>query len=374
MSCFEFVSTRKFFVSNKILQKHIIEIQNMRPPRRVARDARSYANDGEGEDKAKFDDVMGSESEKEEEEDEEEEEEGEEEEEEEWKPLLDDEEDEEEEEEGEEEEEEEEEEEGEDEEEGEEKEAGGGGGSKSKQATMIAGSRRVLSKKRAEKKRATDAFVQEQREFLSKYGQLPPSCRIEIQNNRNIDHVTKNELLGDAKYPYQQCKHPGCTRNAKRVAGGFKGECRFHRVIRYNQDSHKQQQKAKKSLTDARPRCWRCGKNAGYRRNNKKGLPSLDQKHAIGSEPISRGGEMFCNKCEEECHKKFPQRNLHRTYREMRCCDCSEPLVVGGEKKNIYHRVKDSTTFRCPKCYMRVYRQKRKSLWQRLLTFLRGAF
>lgn len=46
----------------------------MRPPRRVARVVRSYANDGEGEDKAKFDDVMGSESEKEEEEDEEEEE------------------------------------------------------------------------------------------------------------------------------------------------------------------------------------------------------------------------------------------------------------------------------------------------------------
>ena len=68
----------------------------MRPPRRVARVRRSYANDGEGEDKAKFDDVMGSESEKEEEEDEEEEEEGEEEEgeeeeEEEWKPLFDDE-------------------------------------------------------------------------------------------------------------------------------------------------------------------------------------------------------------------------------------------------------------------------------------------
>ena len=236
----------------------------------------------------------------------------------------------------EEEEEEEEEEEGEGEEEGEEKEAGGGGGSKSKQATMIAGSRRGLSKmskKRAEKKRATDAFVQEQREFLSKYGQLPQSCRIEIQNNPNIDHVTKNELLGDAKYPYQQCKHPGCTRNAKRVAGGRKGECRFHKDIRYNQDSHKQQQKAKKSLTDARPRCWRCGKNAVYKRNNKKGLPSLDQKHAIGREPISRGGELFCKKCTEECHKKFPQKNLHRIYGEMQCCDCSEPLVVGGKKK-----------------------------------------
>ena len=311
----------------------------MRPPRRVARDARSYANDGGGEDKAKFDDVMGSESEKEEEE-EGEEEEGEEEEEEEWKPLFDDEEDEEdeeeeeeEEEEDEEDEEEEEEEEGEGEEEGEEKEAAGGGGSKSKQATMIAGSRRVLSKKRAEKKRATDAFVQEQKDLLSKYGKLPMSCRNEIRSNLNIDHVTKNELLGNEEYPYQQCKHPGCTRNAKRVAGGCKGECNFHCCLRYNQDSHKQQQKAKKSLTDARPRCWRCGENAGYYRNNKTGLPSISGLCAIGREPISRGGEMFCDKCTKECHKKLPQRNLHRTYREMQCCDCSEPLVVGGEKK-----------------------------------------
>ena len=275
----------------------------MRPPRRVARDARSYANDGEGEDKAKFDDVMGSESEKEEEEEEGEKEEGEEEEEEEWKPLFDDEEDEEDEEEEEEEEEEgegeeEEEEEGEGEEEGEEKEVGGGGGSKSKQATMIAGSRRVLSKKRAEKKRVTDAFVQEQRQLLSKYGKLPMSCRNEIWSNRNIDHVTKNELLGDAEYPYQRCEHPGCTRNANRVANGRKGECNFHKRIRYKQDSHKQQQKAKKSLTDACPRCWRCGKNAGCRRNNKTGIASLDPKHAIGSEPISRGGEMFCFTCE----------------------------------------------------------------------------
>ena len=238
---------------------------------------------------------------------------------------------------------------------------------------MIAGSRRVLSKKRAEKKRATDAFVQEQREFLSKYGQLPPSCRIEIQNNRNIDHVTKNELLGDEEYPYQQCKHPGCTRNAHRVAIGRKGECRFHKDIRYNQDSHKQQQKAKKSLTDARPRCWRCGKNVGYRRNNKTGIPSIDPKHAIGSEPISRGGEMFCFTCIKECFKTHPRRNLHRIVREMRCCDCSEPLVVGGKKIKTILRVNYST-FRCKKCYMRVYRQKGKSLWQRLLTFLRSAF
>ena len=55
----------------------------------------------------------------------------------------------------------------------------------------------MLSKKRAEKKRAADAFVQEQRDFLSKHGKLPTSCRIEIRNNPNIDHVTKNELLGD---------------------------------------------------------------------------------------------------------------------------------------------------------------------------------
>ena len=73
--------------------------------------------------------------------------------------------------------------------------------------------------------------------------------------------------------------------------------------------------------------------NAVYKRNNKKGLPSLDQKHAIGREPISRGGELFCKKCTEECHKKFPQKNLHRIYGEMQCCDCSEPLVVGGKKK-----------------------------------------
>jgi len=199
---------------------------------------------------------------------------------------------------------------------------------------MIAGSRRV-SKKRAEKKRAADAFVQEQRDFLSKHGKLPTSCRIEIRNNPNIDHVTKNELLGNEEYPYQQCKHPGCTRNAKRVAGGCKGECNFHCCLRYNQDSHKQQQKAKKSLTDARPRCWRCGENAGYYRNNKTGLPSISGLCAIGREPISRGGEMFCDKCTKECHKKLPQRNLHRTYREMQCCDCSEPLVVGGEKKKI---------------------------------------
>ena len=239
----------------------------------------------------------------------------------------------------EEEEEEEEEEEGEGEEEGEEKEAGGGGGgSKSKQATMIAGSRRGLSKmskKRAEKKRATDAFVQEQRDLLSKHGKLPMSRRIEIRSNPNIDHVTKNELLGDAEYPYQQCKHPGCTRNANRVASGRKGECFFHRRIRYNQDSHKQQQKAKKSLTDALPRCWRCGENAGCKRNNKTGIPSIDPKHAIGSEPISRGGEMFCSTCMRKCCKTHPQRNLHRIVREMRCCDCSEPLVVGG-KKNKY--------------------------------------
>ena len=341
----------------------------MRPPRRVARDARSYANDGEGEDKAKFDDVMGSESEKEEEEEGEEEEGEEEEEEEEWKPLFDDEEDEEDEEE------EEEEEEGEGEEEEEEKEAAGGGGSKSKQATMIAGSRRVLSKKRAEKKRATDAFVQEQRQLLSKYGKLPMSCRIEIRSNRNIDHVTKNELLGDAEYPYQRCEHPGCTRNANRVAGGSKGQCQFHNNIRYKQDSHKQQQKAKKSLTDARPRCWRCGKNVGYRRNNKTGIASLDPKHAIGSEPISRGGEMFCFTCVKECIKTHPQYNLHRIVREMQCCDCSEALVVGGEKIKPYYRVNYSTsTFRCNKCYMQVYHQKRQSLLQRLLTFLRSAF
>jgi len=60
----------------------------------------------------------------------------------------------------------------------------------------------------------------EQRDFLSKYGKLPTSCRIEIRSNRNIDHVTKNELLGD-EYPYQQCKHPGCTRNANPVTCGF---------------------------------------------------------------------------------------------------------------------------------------------------------
>lgn len=231
---------------------------------------------------------------------------------------------------------------------------------------MIAGSRRV-SKKRAEKKRAADAFVQEQRDFLSKHGKLPTSCRIEIRNNPNIDHVTKNELLGNEEYPYQQCKHPGCTRNAKRVAGGCKGECNFHCCLRYNQDSHKQQQKAKKSLTDARPRCWRCGENAGYYRNNKTGLLSISGLYAIGREPISRGGEMFCDKCTKECHKKLPQSNLHRTYREMQCCDCSKPLVVGGEKKKKYYRVKDSTTFRCARCYKRVYRQKRKSLSQRLL-------
>ena len=164
---------------------------------------------------------------------------------------------------------------------------------------------------------------------------MPRDCRLEIRSNPNIDHVTKNELLGDAKYPYQQCKHPGCTRNAKRVAGGRKGECRFHKDIRYNQDSHKQQQKAKKSLTDALPRCWRCGKNAGYNRNNKTGIPSIDPKHAIGSEPISRGGEMFCFTCKKKCWEKYPQRNLHRIVREMRCCDCSEPLVVGGKKKTI---------------------------------------
>jgi hypothetical protein len=352
----------------------------MRPPRRVARDARSYANDGEGEDKAKFDDVMGSESEKEEEE-EGEEEEGEEEEEEDWKPLFDDEEDEEDEEEEEEEEEdeeneeEEEEEEGEGEEEGEEKEAGGGGGSKSKQATMIAGSRRVLSKKRAEKKRATDAIVQEYWQLLSKHGKLPPSCRNEIRSNRNIDHVTKNELLGDAEYPYQRCKHPGCTRNANPVASGFKGECNFHNRIRYKQDSHKQQQKAKKSLTDARPRCWRCGKNAGYRRNSKTGIASLSQVHAIGSEPISRGGEMFCSTCAIECWKRYPQQNLHRIVREMRCCNCSELLASGGKKIKRYYRVNYSTTtFRCHKCYMQVHRQKGQSLLQRLLTFLRSAF
>jgi hypothetical protein len=95
--------------------------------------------------------------------------------------------------------------------------------------------------------------------------------------------------------------------------------------------------------------------------------------YAIGREPISRGGEMFCDKCTKECHKKLPQSNLHRTYREMQCCDCSKPLVVGGEKKKTYYRVKDST-FRCATCYMRVYRQKGKSLWQRLLPFLRSAF
>jgi len=351
----------------------------MRPPRRVARDARSYANDGGGEDKAKFDDVMGSESEKEEEE-EGEEEEGEEEEEEEWKPLFDDEEDEEdeeeeeeEEEEDEEDEEEEEEEEGEGEEEGEEKEAAGGGGSKSKQATMIAGSRRVLSKKRAEKKRATDAFVQEQKDLLSKYGKLPMNCRIEIRSNRNIDQVTKNELLGDAEYPYQRCEHPGCTRNANRVANGSKGQCEFHNRIRYKQDSHKQQQKTKKSLIDARPRCWRCGKNAGYTRNNKTGIASLSQVHAIGSEPISRGGEMFCDTCVKKCRKTHPQRNLHRFVREMRCCDCSELLASDGKKIKIYHRVNYST-FRCHKCYMQVWNKKGQSLLQRLLTFLRSAF
>jgi len=317
----------------------------MRPPRRVARDARSYANDGGGEDKAKFDDVMGSESEKEEEE-EGEEEEGEEEEEEEWKPLFDDEEDEEDEEE---------EEEGEGEEEG---------------AETLA-----LSKKRAEKKRATDAIVQEYWQLLSKYGKLTMNCRIEILSNPNIDHVTKNELLGDAAWPYQRCKHPGCTRNANRVAGGRKGECNFHKRIRYKQDSHKQQQKAKKSLTDARPRCWRCGKNVGYRRNNKTGIASLDPKHAIGSEPISRGGEMFCQPCEKECSKTHPQHNLHRIVREMRCCVCSKALVVGGKKIKRYHRVNYfTTTFRCDACYMQVHRQKGQSLSQRLLTFLRSAF
>ena len=230
-----------------------------------------------------------------------------------------------------------------------------------------------MSKKRAEKKRATDAFVQEQRDFLSKHGKLPTSCRIEIRNNPNIDHVTKNELLGNEEYPYQQCKHPGCTRNAKRVAGGCKGECNFHCRLRYNQDSHKQQQKTKKSLTDARPRCWRCGKNVGYRRNDKTGIPSIDPQHAIGREPISRGGEMFCSACIKECGKTHPRKNLHRIVREMQCCDCSEPLVVGGEKKKKYIRV-DYSTFRCNVCYMRVYRQKGKSLLQRLLTFLRGAF
>ena len=196
---------------------------------------------------------------------------------------------------------------------------------------MIAGSRRGLSKK----KKAADVFVQGVRDFLSNTnGRLPRDDRLEIRSNPNIDHVTKNELLGDAEYPYQQCKHLGCTRNAKGVAGGRKGECRFHARIRWNQDSHKQQQQAKKSLTDARPRCWRCGKNAGYYRNNKTGLPSISGLYAIGSEPISRGGEMFCFTCEKECGKLHPHRNLHRFVREMQCCDCSEPLVVGGKKKN----------------------------------------
>ena len=107
-------------------------------------------------------------------------------------------------------------------------------------------------------------------------------------------HISTDEVYGDVlngrsdeEYPYQQCKHPGCTRNANYVANGRKGECRFHKEIRYNQDSHKQQQKAKKSLTDARPRCWRCGKNAGYRRNNKTGIPSIvNTSFNMHEEPI----------------------------------------------------------------------------------------
>ena len=138
-----FFPARKFFVSNKILQKHIIEIQNMRPPRRAARATRSYANDGEGEDKAMLDAEMGSASEEEEEE-EGEEEEGEEEEEEEEESVPDDDEEDEEDEES---------------EEmidsiDEEEEAAG---FNRERATKVAGSLRVLSKrseKKREKKRA----------------------------------------------------------------------------------------------------------------------------------------------------------------------------------------------------------------------------
>ena len=80
---------------------------------------------------------------------------------------------------------------------------------------------------------------------------------------------------------------------------------------------------------------------------------------------------MFCATCEKECSKTHPQYNLHRFVQEIQCCerDCSKPLVVGGEKKEEYRSVTRST-FRCKKCYNRVYHQQqkksKKSLSERL--------
>jgi len=316
-----------------------------------------------------FDAVMGSASEEEEEEEKMEPSSGDEEEEREH--------DNEEEEEEEEDDEEEEEEDDEEEQEEDEEEEAGGGGFKRERATKTAGSLRV-SKKRAEKKRVTNKFVREQREFLKRYKKLPGSIKLQIRNDPNIPHVTKHELLKDG-YPYQKCKHPGCTRNANRVASGSKGECNFHGNERRKQDSHKQQQEAKKRLDDALPRCWRCEKKPARIRNNKRGLVSMVGKNGMGigmgSEAISRGDEMFCAACTTECCKYNPRRKLNRFLREMQCCDCPTLLIVGGKKKELYHEVTHST-FRCKKCYNRVYRQQRKSrksLSQRLFPLHAGS-
>jgi len=301
-----------------------------------------------------FDAVMGSASEEEEEEEKME------------PPSVDEEEEREtndnEEEEEEEDDEEEEEEDDEEEQEEDEEEEAGGGGFKRERATKTAGSLRV-SKKRAEKKRAGNEFVRECRELLKKYKELPGSIKLQIRNDPNIAHETKHELLKD-EYPYQKCKHPGCTRNANGVAGGCKGECKFHGNERRKQDSHKQQQEAKKRLDDALPRCWRCEKKPGKVRNNKRGLVSMVGKNGMGigmgSEVISRGSEMFCATCYTECCKYNPKYKLHRFVREMQCCDCPTLLVVGGKKKELYYQLTHST-FQCKKCYNRVYRQQRKS-------------
>jgi len=326
----------------------------MRPPRRAARATRSYANDGEGEDKAMLDAEMGSASEEEEEEEEGEEEEGEAQ----WKPHAEEEEEEEEESEPDDDD-------GEDEEDedgeemidsiDEEEEAAG---FNRERATKVAGSLRVLSK-RSKAKRASDEFVERQREILDRGEPLQRDSIQKILNSPNIDHATKRELLGESVYPFKKCKHEGCERNAHSIANGSKDECRFHANERKKQDSYIKEREAKKRSDAEKPKCWRCGINPGSKKNNKKGIVSKVGPKGIGSEPVSRGDEMFCHACITECQKTHPVNNMHRYLKNMQCCDCNDLLAVDGRKIQKYYRVTDDT-FRCRKCYKRVYDNKRK--------------
>ena len=193
---------------------------------------------------------------------------------------------------------------------------------------------------------------------------MPPSCRIEIQNNPNIDHATKHELLG-VDWPFTKCKHEGCARNAHKIAGGGKGECKFHARERYKQEAYKKEKEAKKRSDAEILKCWRCGINPGRRKNNKKGIVSKVGPRGIGSEPVSRGVEMFCHTCRVECQKTHPVRNIYRYVKNMQCCDCNDILAVDGLKVKEYFRV-TVDTFRCLKCWKRVYNQQKKSFWQRL--------